>query len=170
MFTREQILSGNFTRHPYDRIFSRVKKSVTGCLEFQGGLDSHGYGRIKINGHNLGAHKISYILSKGDVSEGLEVMHSCDNRKCVNPDHLSLGTHKENMMDMVSKNRGNYATRQKGNRGREGKGLAANIYGAGISFWYPSFASARRKGFYYRHIARSIKVKSTYNGYHWLLA
>lgn len=105
MYTKEQILSFPRKKHPYDRIFNRVKKTESGCLEFQGGLDIHGYGKIKINEHNMGTHKVAYILCVGDVPKGMVVMHSCDNPKCVNPSHLSIGTVRDNVIDCVEKGR-----------------------------------------------------------------
>jgi len=51
------------------------------------------------------AHKISYLYYKGTIPENMYVLHHCDNRCCVNPEHLFLGTHKDNMDDMIKKNR-----------------------------------------------------------------
>lgn len=53
------------------------------------------------------AHRMSYIAFNGDIPKGKSIMHSCDNRSCVNPDHLSIGTRSENTQDMLEKGRGN---------------------------------------------------------------
>ncbi len=60
----------------------------------------------------MGAHRYSYMLHKGTIAPGMFVMHACDNKLCVNPDHLSLGTPRDNTQDMIAKGRkarGKYA-------------------------------------------------------------
>ncbi len=64
----------------------------------------NGYGQIRYQGKTAYAHRVAYELAKGPI-DGLYVLHSCDNRKCVNPEHLSLGTFNDNMSDMVEKQR-----------------------------------------------------------------
>lgn len=87
-----------------ERLYSRVNKTENGCWEFVGALRS-GYGAIKFKNKIMGTHRVSYELSYGDIPEGFLVCHKCDNRKCINPDHLFLGTHKDNMQDCLVKGR-----------------------------------------------------------------
>jgi hypothetical protein len=65
----------------------------------------NGYCYVKHNGATIGAHKLSYILHFGYIPKGQLVMHSCDNPRCINPEHLSLGSAADNSKDKVLKNR-----------------------------------------------------------------
>ena len=106
-----------------DRFWNRVSKEPDGCWRWTGAI-SHtagGYGVIagKLNGKryvttgkNMLVHRVSWIMANGDIPEhpsyhGMVVMHKCDNRLCVNPDHLELSTQAVNVRDMDEKGRAN---------------------------------------------------------------
>lgn len=82
------------------------KRGPDECWNWNGGtMGEMGYGRISVGDKSRKAHRISWVIHYGQIPEGRSVLHRCDNPLCVNPAHLFLGTHDDNMADKVSKNR-----------------------------------------------------------------
>lgn len=80
-------------------------KGADGCVEFSGWAYGHEYGQVSIDKKTHYAHRVSYEMHIGEIPDGMVVMHKCDNTKCFNPDHLMLGTQRENIHDMQNKGR-----------------------------------------------------------------
>jgi hypothetical protein len=87
-----------------ERFWSNVEKTDD-CWIWKGYEKSCGYGGMRAYGKNWFAHRLSYTLNIGEIPEGMYVCHKCDNPICVRPDHLFLGTHKDNMADCKAKGR-----------------------------------------------------------------
>jgi len=87
-----------------ESFWDRTEK-VNECLKWGGSFFVTGYGQVKVNWKNRKAHRVSYELTFGKIPDGLFVLHHCDNRWCVNPQHLYVGTQKDNMADMSTRGR-----------------------------------------------------------------
>jgi len=87
-----------------DRFWKHVHKTED-CWEWTSRLTKKGYGRFAVSQKRLAAHRASWFLHYGPIPEGMFVCHHCDNPKCIRPDHLFLGTHRDNMRDMARKGR-----------------------------------------------------------------
>lgn len=95
---------------PFDRIkarfWSKVNKTDS-CWLWESAINHHGYGLFSIHYKTRRAHRLSWEWANGEIPKGLFVLHECDVRGCVNPDHLFLGTPKDNTKDMYEKGRAN---------------------------------------------------------------
>lgn len=92
-----------------ERLLKHTEKTDT-CWNWTACKDHKGYGIIRIDGKNRATHRVSYELFKGKIPKGKGyhgtcVLHSCDNPGCINPEHLRLGTNRENILDMIQKGR-----------------------------------------------------------------
>ena len=93
---------------PEERFFKQTYKDpISGCWLWIGAICGTGYGGIKVNGRLTRAHRFSYELHYGSIPDGLCVLHKCDVRHCVNPDHLFTGTITDNNRDCTNKKRRN---------------------------------------------------------------
>jgi hypothetical protein len=95
-----------FLKTSEQRFWEKVRIGKPGeCWEWQASLKNNGYGQFGLNGRVMGSHRASYIMNFGEIPARLDVCHKCDNPKCVNPNHLFLGTRSDNMQDCSSKGR-----------------------------------------------------------------
>jgi hypothetical protein len=92
-------------------LFNKRVIKQDGCWDFKGSVNSTGYFEIKIGGRfnpkSIRAHRISWMIHKGPIPKGMQVLHKCDNRRCTRIEHLFLGSNYDNVQDREKKGRGN---------------------------------------------------------------
>jgi hypothetical protein len=87
-------------------IFSKsIENPQTGCICWHGYTNHKGYGLIKYGGKDRSIHRVIYEAQVGDIPKDMHVLHTCDNRRCVNRYHLFLGTNRDNIDDKIRKDR-----------------------------------------------------------------
>lgn len=90
------------------RFLSRITlENSAGCRLWTGPLNDNGYGMTWWMGKHRKCNRVAWEVARGEIPNGLHVLHRCDVRSCCNPAHLFLGTHTDNMRDMTAKGRGN---------------------------------------------------------------
>ena len=94
------------------RLSDRSKRLDNGCIVYTG-QNNGVYGQVEYRRKTYTSHRASYLIHKGEIPRGMCVCHSCDNPLCINPDHLWLGTYKDNVRDMMDKGRAKYNPRKK---------------------------------------------------------
>lgn len=127
----------NNVRYPdfndtFQNRFKTLFEEVNGPLEtpchiWALATGDRGYGIISYKGRSYLSHRVSWTIYKGPIANGLQVMHKCDNRSCINPDHLVLGTAEDNVKDMFDKGRQPNQLGQSNNNSRLTNAQASEI-------------------------------------------
>lgn len=99
----DPVIKGNIHKLDIDRFFKYVPSIQHGCWEWQGQGMRNGYGEFYYGGGPVYAHRMSFLIYYGDIPSGKLVLHTCDNKRCVNPKHLYPGTHSQNLMDSYTR-------------------------------------------------------------------
>lgn len=117
---------GAFKRR-FERAMDGVRPNEKGCLLWPLAVDKGGYGKISCYFERIGkdkrrngtikTHRLAYLLKHGEIPNDLHILHSCDTPSCVNPDHLRVGTHQENMTERTVRGK-SYGARPYANRTR----------------------------------------------------
>lgn len=89
------------------RMAARARITKGGCWEWTGSIMPNGYAQVCFRSRNTRVHRLMYVIARGPIPEGMDVLHSCDNPVCFNPAHLSAGRDKQNIAESVARGRRN---------------------------------------------------------------
>ena len=92
-----------FDKNVKNRFWKLVIRQGPECWIWDGALSKSGYGQFNLYGETVYAHRMSWIMHYGNIPESLLVLHKCDEKRCVNPTHLYVGTHIDNMSDRITR-------------------------------------------------------------------
>lgn len=139
-------------KHRFEMKFK--KGNPNECWEWLASRNNHGYGKMAVD--NTGkleySHRLSYKLYKGDIPDGMVVMHSCDNKGCVNPNHLGLGTTKQNIRSAATNGLMNNRPRLFGEKNASSKLTDSQVY---------DIFKLRHKGLSQDAIAKQLNVSQS---------
>lgn len=174
-FTKAELLSYN-TREP---ILNKLNRNSyfddKGCQVYTGPIDRCGYGKVSVGKRRLGAHKVMYILTHGDYDQSkYEMLHSCHNPSCINPNHLSHGTHKQNINAVIA--RGLLFGNGVGGREIKDKSVLLGSGGCGyrvcaesdeVCLLFITTLDAHKAGFNSGRVSNAVYSGNVYKGYKW---
>jgi hypothetical protein len=107
----------------------------TGCHLWEGSISPNGYGVHTFYGRTQSTHRAAWEEANGQIPAGLNVLHSCDVRRCLNPEHMFLGTKKDNTADMISKGRQNWNTPNRKRVTPEERDAMVSLFQQGQSYY-----------------------------------
>jgi hypothetical protein len=107
----------------------------TGCYLWEGSRSPNGYGVVNIGGRTQSAHRFSWEQVNGEIEDGLNILHECDVKLCLNPEHMRLGTKKDNTQDMMSKGRQRWDTPNRKRVTPEERAAMVSLHQQGQSFY-----------------------------------
>lgn len=147
-----------------ERFWTKVQKS-DGCWLWTGGIASSGYGHAGCHGRVTTAHRVAWYLTTGEMPPShLDVCHKCDVKTCVRPEHLFLGTRRDNVLDMLKKGRGNPAKGDKSSSRLhpESRPRGTKVYAAKLNDEIVRFIRAEHaKGVGVRELGRRLRISHT---------
>lgn len=96
---------------PLENLLERARRTSTGCLISKYAVEDTGYARANLDGKGVPAHRLSWVLQRGPIPKGKLICHKCDNRACIEVEHLFVGSYGDNYRDAQSKDRHTRGTR-----------------------------------------------------------